>query len=94
MAKYIDADKVHIDYDKLRTCGNYIDAGQYLISVINEAPTADVVEVRHGKWLPHKSKYGNDNESVYTCSECGDNIGFQKKTYCPNCGAKMDKENE
>lgn len=44
---------------------------------------------RTGKWIPHQSKYGEDGECVYTCDKCGENIGFRKKNFCPNCGAKM-----
>ena len=44
---------------------------------------------RTGKWIQKQSKYGIDNEFVYLCSLCGENVGFSKKNYCPNCGAKM-----
>ena len=47
-------------------------------------------EQRMGKWIPHRSKYGKDGECVYTCDKCGENIGFRKKNFCPNCGIKMD----
>ena len=60
-------------------------------------PTADVVEVKHGKW------YLLDeccNEGVY-CSVCHKkvyrtNYANQKlkSKFCPNCGAKMDKRSE
>ena len=58
---------------------------------IEEAPTADVVEVRHGKW--------NDNIIGFcnVCMECGaivDRTAIKNNSgelnYCPNCGAKMD----
>lgn len=67
---------------------------------IDKTPTADVQEVRHGKWI-------NDKEDVYWgnhivkkhCSECGYTPRFNKETelfdlskYCPECGAKMDGE--
>lgn len=53
---------------------------------IETIPTADVVEVKHGKW----KKGGNEK----TCSVCkfiyySNNDDFN---YCPNCGAKMDGE--
>lgn len=53
-------------------------------------------KVKHGKWL-----YEN-----YECSLCGESlssimdsdsyfsVGFNGCNYCPNCGAKMDKEGE
>lgn len=58
------------------------------------APTADVVEVRHGEWV----KVMNHRE----CSICGYNAPYKKikagyhlqdlTKHCPNCGAKMDGE--
>ena len=56
--------------------------------IIGYQPTADVVEVRHGRWTLHTDGSG-------TCSECGTT---QKnvwdcdrwQNYCGHCGAKMD----
>lgn len=56
---------------------------------------ADVQEVRHGKWeLIDECA----NEGVY-CSNCHKKVYRAKyanqrvkSNYCPNCGAKMDKE--
>ena len=62
--------------------------------VLIQAPTADVVEVRHGEW----EKVMNHRE----CSKCSYNAPYKKikagyhlqdlSKYCPNCGAKMDGE--
>ena len=50
---------------------------------------ADVVPVRHGRWVyPIGMAYN------YVCSECGKSIGVIKHNYCPNCGAKMDGGND
>lgn len=61
-----------------------------------ESTAADVVEVKHGRWVGTADGYG-DGEMVYDqweCSECGyDADGADEKpnwNYCPNCGAKMD----
>lgn len=65
---------------------------------IKSIPTADVVEVRHGRWLttdayPHH---------LY-CSVCYKTYAKNAKwvneldlptNYCPNCGARMGKEDE
>lgn len=47
---------------------------------------ADVAEVKHGKWIKDRN--------CYTCSECGFYYfaNNSKANYCPNCGAKIDKE--
>ena len=49
-----------------------------------EAPTADVVEVRHGEWIKITSY-----PMGHKCSECG-YFKIYKKPYCEICGAKMD----
>ena len=60
---------------------------------IDNAPTADVEEVKHGKWIKVKDR-GIFGKEYYLCSNCksrnGLNISFN---YCFNCGAKMDGGN-
>ena len=57
---------------------------------------ADVAPVRHGRWKPyHEADIGYDEYGV-RCSNCkfeveDHEVNFIMK-YCPNCGAKMDKE--
>lgn len=62
---------------------------------------AEMQRVRHGKWIKtfrYMGKNLNTGEVIpvnsYDCSECGYHTGNQgrKFNYCPNCGAKMDKE--
>lgn len=52
---------------------------------IDALPAADVAEVRHGRWTKHK--YFDE------CSECYTMV-ILRYNYCPNCGARMDKEAE
>ena len=75
--------------------------------VILNAPAADVVEVRHGRWIFGKDladSFGSINKNKYHlyCSECH-NQAFNKTVdndpdfdvdtpFCPWCGAKMNKE--
>lgn len=56
---------------------------------VKAMPAADVVEVRHGRWIL------NDDESVAYCSECDCAIPMKwgkdmTWLYCPECGLKMD----
>ena len=55
---------------------------------IARIPAADVVEVRHGRWE------NNDipGSILSKCSECGILHGSSAFNYCPDCGAKMEKE--
>lgn len=60
------------------------------IEIIDEyTPTADVQEVRHGKWETIIDAYGHIEGWLH--KECGRQV-TSKDEYCPHCGAKMDKE--
>ena len=66
---------------------------------IKNIPAAEVVEVRHGRWIPEACKSVSKRNRlieyrVYSCSICGRSNGRVEKKYCPNCGARMDKEDE
>ena len=73
-----------------------------LCDTFGDIPTADVVPVVHGRWL----NFYNDF-TVAECDQCASQFevtfdgeangalwnGFKQfYKYCPNCGAKMDKE--
>lgn len=49
---------------------------------IRAMPAADVVEVRHGKWI--------EDYEFFKCSECGYLADYRLSNFCPDCGAKMD----
>jgi hypothetical protein len=60
---------------------------------IEQIPAADVVEVRHGRWVSVQHKLAR------VCSVCNRDepykfadVDADVYNYCPNCGAKMDKE--
>lgn len=54
-----------------------------------EVPSADVVEVRHGKWVEIKGVL-HPLETDGICTECGYETGFYNFfNFCPNCGADM-----
>ena len=90
MSSYIDADKAKEKkvYSK--------DRHEYVVPVaeLDWLPTADVQEVRHGRWS-HFLCYN-------TCSLCGgvyvheydDGAKIQDFAFCQFCGAKMDEEEQ
>ncbi len=61
--------------------------------VEDELTAADVEPVRHGRWIvpPPPDAY---TYCKVVCSECHKVAGKHKTVYCPNCGAKMDLEDE
>lgn len=98
MPRYIDAEKIKYErHDKIGLGIDYsINEPEYYEVVykkqIDQTPTADVQEVRHGKWI-----YDKENECWY-CSLCeysalNNYRGLSvESNYCPHCGAKMDGE--
>ena len=57
---------------------------------LEEVPTADVVEVKHGEWIAVPSSDMSTGKA-YKCSECGKfRFGVRLPSYCQECGAKMD----
>ena len=55
-------------------------------------PAADVVEVRHGRWVNHFD-YMMERSGFFVCDSCK-KMSREKYDYCPNCGARMNKEDE
>ena len=68
-----------------------------IVMLIEKQPTADVQEVRRGRWLYEDSDIGWTD---YKCYDCGNIISTVNQdedlySYCPYCGARMDgKEDE
>ena len=65
------------------------DVREAVQTFINSQPTIKAKPVRHGKWiLDFLSPYRRNH---YKCSACGKRSA-KSSLYCPECGAKMDKE--
>ena len=70
---------------------------------LRNIPTADVVPVKHGKWILVEEPMGWTDVDCAMCSVCkedfvlGDwdmeSIKINMK-YCPNCGARMDGDDD
>lgn len=80
MAEYIERDDALNAIER-----SYWAEGAY--ERVERLPTADVVEVKHGRWI---EKVGRAK-----CSVCADECwadSAMEYSYCPNCGARMDGE--
>lgn len=104
-AKYIDVKELSIILDIMKNpdsefaTDDYIDGFSDGISAaikeLEAFPTADVEPVRHGHWV---SEYDCGYITPH-CSECGETALTKEETsydyvyssYCPRCGAKLDK---
>lgn len=89
MPRYIDVENI-----KLKGISVFDQNLEMLIPLsdvrksLQMTPTADVQEVRHGKWQLQPVDIGY----CWECSVCHMNPRFysmENTKYCPNCGAKM-----
>ena len=65
------------------------------VRTLREITAADVVEVKHGKWVNERELAGGFRSIWgYDCSVCGHTVENYPTNYCPNCGAKMDLKGE
>lgn len=100
MAKYLDREAAlsireppksnrHYQTDNLDDA--YGQGWDDALCCIERLPTADVVSVRHGRWI--HTDYAIHWTAKDECSECAyhtcDRDDLSKYNYCPNCGADM-----
>ena len=95
MAEYIEFEATKQAIDRIRSVYhrarnfNAVSAIDNVFGEIKEIPAADVAPVVHGRW-----------ECGCQCSVCVDRHGPYNSrhnpyyNYCPNCGAKMDEEEQ
>ena len=100
MARYIDvnffAERIKLSpaFRKMGHEGYLLQS--VVLDLLDAAPTADVVEVKHGCWIDNIEKAttvaGVTKEYMigYRCSLCG-RQELAKEPYC-NCGAKMNSQ--
>ena len=96
MDEYIKREEIRRAYEKLAR--SYMHGEPYIADwkfdeMIEELPISDVIPVRHGRW-----ENGNP-----ICPVCGgdkfkdldaDSWCDWQPAFCPNCGAKMDLEED
>ena len=89
MAEYIDKQEAIETVAFYREDPDGID---HALNSIKSIPSADVVPVAHGRWSEELVCGGMNEMWDYTCSVCGGVVHnpYHYMSYCPNCGAKMD----
>lgn len=82
MKEYIERASVHSIIEQTSAIA-FTRGGMH--EKIDSLPAADVMEVRHARWIKH--------EGYDECEACRAKVicGYN---YCPNCGARMNKEDE
>lgn len=92
---YIDKEKLVLDVQRYlipdTDCDGTVNVEQaerYFLSLINNQPTADVVEMKYGYWEIVK---GSNGKEKMVCTNCRHQQDLHSTfTYCPNCGALID----
>jgi rRNA maturation endonuclease Nob1 len=65
-----------------------------IMQMLDNAPTADVREVKYAKNLQSRFKWTFECSHCHWCDDdtyCCDSSEFK---FCPNCGAKIDLEDD
>lgn len=87
--RLIDADRaLEIVRDQGNAHPNAYHLTNYATLILREAPTVDAVQVMHGRW-----ETNSDRPDTLICSICKCGFDMWKHdphNFCPNCGAKMD----
>lgn len=94
MAEYIDREAAYEDFEKCNS-ENPKWTPSRVNALIARQKAADVAPVRHGRWVKIETT-GLCGDPVWNCSSCGYPAGVSVagRDYCPDCGAKMDKEDK
>ena len=101
--RLIDADKIYDAVERRYQVSSGIEHGceRDLLDLIYASETVDAVEVVHGRWIKTKEPLGWQEVDAVECSICheswfsdeDDSFDYLEHwLYCPNCGAKMDKQ--
>ena len=68
------------------------------VKILNQFPSSDVEPVKHGRWIePTRLYYG---AKQYECSLCCSDTFWKKHSItekypcCPNCGSRMDGDDD
>ena len=97
MPRYINEDEF-CEYIRKNTTPS---GAEWFISKIKDMPSADVIEVKHGKWI---KTYEYGNADLVQCSACLMEFDYidgvcyltdrKLPEFCPNCGADMRERKE
>ena len=71
-----------------------LEQERFVVKMIENAPTINTEPVRHGEWIRHIDNSPSIGMYVdWNCSKCN-YTGRKGYKFCPNCGARMDDDNE
>lgn len=94
MAEYIEREALWRAFEHEQFYDN-ADRDEIVLPKIDSFQSADVSPARPGRWLSWDELHGRNTPAKNVlgvfCSECI-RQSDSKTRFCPNCGARMDKE--
>lgn len=101
MNEYIERERLlrRFNIDDMMNVNGTLISLEDARNTISNFPAADVAPVRHGRWICIRKGYGEYECSVChgVDSDCSDYYGTHVVTeqdYCPNCGSRMDGDDD
>lgn len=105
ISRVVACDEIGKMIHECREKGNHDLADALILSqryVLKRLPTVNATSVVHGRWIKMTGMMPPEYHGHYECSECGWHMKGLRNSwtreeelnYCPNCGAKMEIENE
>ena len=92
--RLIDADAIPYTmlYKESWLKGTGVEEQGVFKSAIDAMLTIEAEPIKHGRWI---KRHLCNGDTVYQCDQkkCY-KVQIHMSPYCPNCGAKMDKEDE
>ena len=95
MVEYIERDAICYQLEKQESIDGQPRAIRRARRIVADFPAADVVPVRHGRWVHPVPGDGEPYCSVcHAEAEYFYGYGSFEPDFCPKCGAKMDNDKE
>ena len=91
MAEYINREKTKRELSEWCISLNspHLLSRDDTMFLLDNIPAADVAQVVHGRWLC----VDTDTDQFFLCNRCKKKE-YWESNYCPNCGAKMDGDDD
>lgn len=94
---YLEVGNMDLDVHTISDCISYTASKcrQVLVDKLNNLPPV-TPKPKTGKWIVYETvDFGEwKGTKKYACDKCGEKVGVFKSNYCPNCGLKMEGEED
>lgn len=101
--KTMDKNEIIVRLERLARCATHtVGERPFIMSLDDGIAVHEAIDIiqrsqRTGHWIDEGAYADYTNVHAWRCSECEDHVLNYKcdlSRYCPNCGAKMEEEDE